>query len=288
MRQRTPQANHFAIRRPVLVTGCSSGVGRAAALAFSAAGLRTFATGRRLSALEDLRQYGCEILPLDVDNEESRCTAVAEIERRCGPIAVLVNNAGYPQYGPIEEVPLDAIRRQFETNVIGLIRMCQLVLPGMRRAGGGRIINVSSVSGRVTSAGGGIYHASKYAVEAIADALRPEVKPFGIDVVNVLPGPIATDFLRKLLASIPQTGADSPYATFKAHLAERMRAFLKPDGLGVLTADDVARVIMRAATAPRPRTRYNVGFVAKLGPVGRALVSDRLVDAVMARSMPHR
>lgn len=210
MRQPRPQANLFLPRGPVLITGCSTGVGRAAARAFSAAGFQTFATGRSLPALEDLREVGCEILPLDVAEEESRATAVAAIEGRFGPIAVLVNNAGYPQYGPIEEVSLDAIRSQFETNVIGLIRLCQLVLPGMRRAGGGRIINVSSVSSRVTSAGGGIYHASKYAVEAIADALRPEVRPFGVEVVNVLPGPIATDFLRKLLASIPKPAPTAP------------------------------------------------------------------------------
>jgi NAD(P)-dependent dehydrogenase (short-subunit alcohol dehydrogenase family) len=195
-------------------------------------------------------------------------------------VGILVNNAGYGQYGPIEEISLDDMRREFETNVFGGMRLSQLVLPAMRRAGRGRIVNVSSVAGRVSIMGGGAYHAAKYAVEAIADALRPEVSPFGIEVVNVLPGPIATDFEATIMKTIPDTGADSPYLPFKENLARRMHAFLAPGGFGVMTAEHVATVVLKAGTAPRPRTRYSVGVIAKLGPVGRALAPDRLVDAV--------
>jgi NAD(P)-dependent dehydrogenase (short-subunit alcohol dehydrogenase family) len=264
---------------PVLITGCSSGVGRAAAMSFRAAGIETFATARDAAALEDLRAVGCRTLALDVTDEVSRRAAVETIEQQFGVVRILVNNAGYGQYGPIEEISLDDIRRQFETNVFGGIRLLQLVLPAMRRAGKGRIVNVSSVAGRVAIMGGGAYHASKFALEAVADALRPEVEPFGIAVVNVLPGPIATHFETTLMNTIPDK-ADSPYAPFRKNLARRVHAFLTPGGVGVMTADHVAKVVFKAATVSRPRTRYSVGFIAKLGPFGRALAPDRLVDAM--------
>ncbi len=247
---------------PVLITGCSTGVGHAAAKLFRAAGYETFATAREPATLDDLRALGCHVLKLDVTDEAARVAAVAALEREFGAVGVLVNNAGYGQYGPLEEISLDALRRQFETNVFGGLRLSQLVLPAMRKKGFGRIVNVSSVAGRVSVLGGGAYHASKFAIEALTDALRPEVEPFGIDVVNVLPGPIATHFEATLLKDIPDTGPDSPYAYFKMRLAQRMRAFLDPAHMDVLSADDVARVVVKAATARHPSTRYNVGVVA--------------------------
>lgn len=271
------RASHIG---PVLITGCSSGVGRAAAMAFRAAGFETFASARNLAALEELRALGCHTLALDVTDEAARRGAVTDVENRFGAVGILVNNAGYGQYGPVEEISLDDIRRQFETNVLGAMRLSQLVLPAMRRAGQGRIVNVSSVAGRVSVMGGGAYHAAKFALEAIADAMRPEVKPFGIRVVNVLPGPIATDFEATLLKTIPELGADGPYGLFKRNLARRMHAFLAPGGFGVMTAAEVAEVVFKAATATHPRTRYNVGLIATLGPLGRALTPDRIVDAV--------
>jgi NAD(P)-dependent dehydrogenase (short-subunit alcohol dehydrogenase family) len=263
----------------VLITGCSTGVGRAAARLFCAAGHATFATARNPATLDALRAIGCHALALDVTDEASRRAAVEAVERRAGAVGVLVNNAGYGQYGPIEEISLDAMRRQFETNVFGGMRLSQLVLPAMRRAGRGRIVNVSSVAGRVSIMGGGAYHASKFALEALADALRPEVEPFGVAVVNVLPGPIATGFEATLMQTIPDVGR-GPYASFKTNLARRMRAFLAPGGFGVMTADHVARAVFEAATNSRPRTRYNVGVIARLGPLGRGLAPDRLVDAM--------
>ncbi|MES2602237.1 MAG: SDR family NAD(P)-dependent oxidoreductase [Pseudomonadota bacterium] len=271
---------------PVLITGCSSGVGRAAAKIFRKAGYETFATARDPSSLDDLRAIGCRTLALDVTDENARRAVVDAIEQEFGAVGILVNNAGYGQYGPLEEISLDALRRQFETNVFGGLRLSQLVLPAMRRAGHGRIVNVSSVAGRVSSIGGGAYHATKFAVEALTDALRPEVEPFGIDVVNVLPGPIATRFETTLLKSIPDTGPQSPYAYFKQRLAQRMHTFLGPRGFGVMSAETVARVIFKAATVKRPRTRYSVGVIAHLGPIGRALTPDRVVDFMTQRKVP--
>jgi NAD(P)-dependent dehydrogenase (short-subunit alcohol dehydrogenase family) len=265
---------------PVLITGCSSGVGRAAAKAFRAAGFETFATARNPETLEELRALGCRILALDVADEQSRRLAVEAVEAQFGAVGILVNNAGYAHYGPLEEISLDDLRRQFETNVFGGLRLAQLALPAMRRAGKGRIVNVSSVAGRVSVLGGGPYHASKFALEALTDSLRPEVEPFGVQVVNVLPGPIATNFEATLMKSLADSRADSPYARFRIDLARRMHEFLRANSFGVLNVDHVAQIVLEAGSAPRPRTRYPIGFFARLGPLGRALAPDRLVDAV--------
>lgn len=266
---------------PVLITGCSAGVGRAAALAFRAAGFETFASARDTRQLDALRDAGCRVLELDVTDEAQRTAAITAIEQQFGALGILVNNAGYGQYGPLEEISLDAMRRQFETNVFGGFRLAQLALPGMRRRGRGRIINVSSVAGRVSIPGGGAYHASKFAIEAMADAMRPEVKPFGIDVVNILPGPIATQFGATLLKFMPDTGAQSPYRDFKVNLVRSMSEFLRPGRFGVLSAERVAGVIVKAATAAHPCSRYTVGLYAFFGPIGRAITPDRLVDVAM-------
>lgn len=282
----TPASDANPAAGPVLITGCSTGVGRAAATIFRAAGFETFATARDPSALDGLRALGCRTLTLDVTREDARRAAVETIEQEFGAVGILVNNAGYGQYGPLEEISLDALRLQFETNVFGGLRLTQLALPAMRRAGRGRIVNISSVAGRVSSIGGGAYHATKFAIEALTDALRPEIEPFGVDVVNVLPGPIATQFEATMLRHIPDNGPQSPYAYFKQRLGERMHNFLNPQKFGVMSAETVARVVFKAATARRPRTRYSVGFIAHLGPIGRALTPDRLVDAITRRKVP--
>ena len=259
----------------ILVTGASRGIGAAILDAL------------KLPNAKAVGQGTSSGIPADfTDPAAPRALWEAALEQLDGRIDVLINNAGYGQYGPLEEISLDALRLQFETNVFGGLRLSQLVLPAMRRAGHGRIVNVSSVAGRVSSIGGGAYHASKFAIEALTDALRPEVEPFGIDVVNVLPGPIATHFEATLLKTIPDTGPQSPYAYFKQRLAQRMHSFLDPDGFGVMSAETVARIVFKAATANRPRTRYSVGFIAHLGPIGRALTPDRVVDFMTRRKVP--
>ena len=182
------------VSKAVLITGCSSGIGRATAERLARSGWTVYASARRIDAIADLGPAGCRLLELDVTDERSMRAAVARVEEAEGAVGVLVNNAGYSLSGAIESVPLDEVRRQFETNVFGLARLCQLVLPGMRRQGFGRIVNVSSMGGRLTFPGGGYYHASKHAVEALSDALRFEVQGFGVDVIVIQPGLIRTDF----------------------------------------------------------------------------------------------
>src|SRR5919199_2834058 len=199
----------------VPITGCSSGIGRATAERLAARGYTVYASARRIDAIADLEARGCRVLALDVTDEDSMQAAVRTVCDEQGAVGALVNNAGYSQSGAIEEVPIAEVRRQFETNVFGLVRMCQLVLPGMRAQGYGRIVNVSSMGANFTFPGGGFYHATKYAVEAISDALRFEVKSFGIDVVIVQPGIIRSGFAdaatHAMDASVPSAG---PYAAF--------------------------------------------------------------------------
>jgi short-subunit dehydrogenase len=270
---------------PVLITGCSTGIGRATAERLAKRGLTVYATARRLESIEDLKQAGCRTLALDVTDEGSMQAAVAAVEEAEGSVGALVNNAGYSQSGAVETVPMDELRRQFETNVFGLVRMCQLVLPGMRRAGRGRIVNVSSMGGKVTFPGGGAYHGTKYAVEAISDALRFEVRGFGVHVSIIEPGLIKTSFGETAVGSVPQQ--DGPYAEFNTAVAAATAgaydgAFGKLGG----GPDAVAKAIEKAITARRPRTRYPVTASARLFMGQHALLPDRAWDRVVGTSFP--
>jgi NAD(P)-dependent dehydrogenase (short-subunit alcohol dehydrogenase family) len=275
----------------VLITGCSSGIGAAIARRLAAGGARVVATARKPETLSELAAQGVVTLALDVTREDSMTRAVAEVEARFGRIDVLVNNAGYSQSGAAEEVPLDAVRRQFETNVFGALRLAQLVLPGMRRRGRGTIVNLSSMGGRFTFPGFGVYHASKYALEALSDALRCEVRYLGVDVILIEPGMIKTEFGAAAISSMSSLGTapkDSPYTEFNAALARTTAESYEKGPLAALsgTADDVARVVERAIAARRPRARYTVTPSAKLLLGLRRLLSDPMWDAFASSIVP--
>ena len=260
----------------VLITGCSTGIGRATASHLAARGYTVIATARRVEDLGDLAAAGCQTLPLDVTDEASMRAAVDAVEAAHGRIDVLVNNAGYSQSGAVESVPLARTRAQFETNVFGPLRLTQLVLPGMRRRRAGRIVNVSSMGGRLVFPGGGVYHASKYAVEALSDALRYELRPFGIAVVLIEPGLIKTNFaatvgakLSALTAdadadAVPAGDAAAVYADFNDVVARGTAAAYERGPMARMAGEpiDVAQVIARAIEAPRPRARYTVAASA--------------------------
>jgi NAD(P)-dependent dehydrogenase (short-subunit alcohol dehydrogenase family) len=264
----------------VLITGCSSGIGRATAAHLARAGHTVYATARDAGSLEDLTARGCHALRLDVRDEESIRAAVAQIEEEHGAVGALVNNAGYAVSGAIETVPMEDLRAEFDTNVFGYVRMAQAVLPGMRRRRKGRIINVSSVAGRVTMPGAGAYAASKYAIEAISDALRFELRGFGIAVVLVEPGPIRSAFTATANSALGQRdGGEDVYAAYHAAVAkadaETDESFLagKPE--------QVAQTIERAITAARPRARYKVTPIARVLPALRGVLGDRGFDAFL-------
>jgi NADP-dependent 3-hydroxy acid dehydrogenase YdfG len=260
----------------VLVTGCSSGIGAATARLLASEGFRVYATARRRERLEALESAGCRTLTLDVTDEASMQAAVETIEGEAGALFGLVNNAGYSQSGAVEEVPIDRIRAQFETNLFGLVRLTQLVLPGMRRAGRGRIVNIGSMGGRLTFPGGGIYHATKHALEAISDALRFEVRGFGVEVVLVQPGLIRTGFSEVAVGSLAQLRGGGPYAALDESVA---RATTESYVRGPL-----ARLAGEPRTATPPRPRYTVSASATVLLRLRALLPDRAWDAFLGRT----
>lgn len=267
----------------VLITGCSTGIGRATAEHLAAKGWTVYATARRLDAVRDLEAKGCRTLALDVCDEASMQQAVAAVESEHGAVGVLVNNAGYGLEGAFEEVPMEEVRRQFETNVFGLARMTQLVLPGMRRQGWGKIVNMSSMGGRMTLPGGGFYHATKYAVEALSDALRFEVREFGIDVILVEPGAIKTEFGSTAIQNVTKVAqAGSPYADFNAQVATKIQeAYEGPMAALAAGPEAVASVVETAISASRPRTRYLVTAGAHLLVGLRQWLPDRWFDAFL-------
>ena len=273
----------------VLITGCSTGIGRATAQRLLGGTRPVVATARRPETLAELEAAGAEVLPLDVTDEDSMRAAVDTVVERHGAVGALVNNAGYSQSGAIEEVPLDDVRRQFETNVFGLVRMCQLVLPGMRAQNSGRIVNVSSMGANFTFPGGGVYHATKYAVEAISDALRFEVAGFGIHVVIVQPGLIRTRFADAATDAIrASTPSEGPYAEFNAAVAGSTKSVYERGPLARLGGgpETVARTIERAITARSPKIRYRVTPSARLLVGQRALMTDGMWDRMLASQFP--
>ena len=272
----------------ILVTGASSGIGAATAKRLVSAGYRVYATARNVNAIANLKSLGCETMALDVTDDASMRAAVETIETREGSISALINNAGYSQSGALETLSIDAVRRQFETNVFGPLRLTQLVLPGMRSAGYGRIITLSSMGGKLTFPGGGAYHASKYAVEALGDALRFEVKGFGIDVVLIEPGLIRTGFADSAVGSIASANRTDPYASFDAAVAKATTDVYQKGPLARLGGgpDSVAKVIVRALTAAKPNARYRVTASAHVLLTMRSLMSDGLWDRFVGQNFP--
>jgi NAD(P)-dependent dehydrogenase (short-subunit alcohol dehydrogenase family) len=266
----------------VLITGCSTGIGRATAERLARAGHAVYATARNEASIEDLREAGCHTLALDVCDESSMTAAVEHVVAQAGAVGVLVNNAGYSQSGAIETVAIADVRRQFETNVFGVIRMSQLVLPGMRAQRWGRIVNISSMGANFTFPGGGIYHATKYALEAISDALRFEVKGFGVDVVVIQPGLIRSSFGETAAMGVEQD--DGPYAAFNASVARTTTEVYEKGPLARLGGDpdDVAKAVERAITRRRPRIRMRVTPSARLLIGQRRLMTARMWDRFLA------
>lgn len=264
-----------------IVTGASSGIGAATARRLARAGFVVYGAARRADRLAELGD-GVRPLVLDVTDDASMVAGVEQVLEEHGRVDVLVGNAGYGSYGSVEEVPLDEARRQLETNVIGLARMIQLVLPTMRAQGSGRIINVSSMGGRFAGPFGGWYHASKFALEGLSDSLRAEVAPFGIRVSVVEPGAIKTEWGGIATDSAVEVSGDGPYA-------ERVRRMAKGLSSGIeriaSSPDVVAKAIEHAATADRPRIRYAIGAGAKPATFAARVLPARVLDALVSRGM---
>ena len=261
--------------KTVLITGCSSGIGRASARAFLEDEWRVYATARDEGDLDRLVDAGCETAALDVTDEEDVRDVVERVAEESGRIDCLVNNAGYSQPGPIEDVPTERVHEQFDVNVYGPHRLTRAVLPHMRDRGRGRIINVSSSAGRVATPGMGVYSGSKFALEGMSDALRPEVKEYGIDIVLIEPGPVDSAFderaARELDGLEPSGAYDSYYELY------RDTRSLGPGSPVAVSPRVVADSILTAANVPGPAPRYQVGTIARASELGR-FVPDRMRD----------
>ena len=262
----------------ILVTGASSGIGFDAAEAFARQGHRVYAAARRVERMEPLKAFGVVPLRMDVTDEASLEAGVRTVLEAEGRIDALVNNAGYGYFGAIENVPMEEARRQQEVNVFGLARLCQLVLPSMRERGSGRIVNTASVAGKTVLYFGGWYHVSKYSVEALSDALRMELKPFGIDVSMIEPGGIQTDWGIIAADHLAESSKGTPYEAEGLREAETMR---KAYSMRLLSKPSVvARAISKAVNSRRPRARYRVGFGAHTLVFLHALLPARWWDAL--------
>ncbi len=268
-------ADHGATRT-ALVTGASSGIGQDTARKLQALGCTVYGAARRTDRLRALAADGIHPLPMDVTDDASMSAGVNRILEETGRIDVLVNNAGYGSFGAIEDVPMDEARRQFEVNVFGLARLTQLVAPHMRAQGSGTIINISSIGGRLTTPLGGWYHATKYAVEALSDALRMELRPFGIDVVVIEPGCIRTAWWAIAADHLEATAEGSAYADQIRAVAGTMRS--ESNQRRYSPPEAIARAIGKIVTARRPRTRYAVGFMARPLIAARRILPDRAFD----------
>ena len=268
-------------KKVVLVTGASSGIGEATAQTLHDAGWEVYAGARRIDRMETLEAKGVHTIKLEVTSEASMTECVATILSKEDRIDVLVNNAGYGSYGSLEDLPMEEARYQFEVNVFGLARLTQLVLPNMRERQRGKIINVSSVGGKLGEPHGCWYHATKFAVEGLSDSLRMELKQFNIDVVVIQPGAIKTEWgsiARKNMLKI------SGHTTY-GDLAKKHVAMLeKFDGQGS-DPSVIGDAILTACTSAKPKTRYAIGNSAGMMLFMRKILSDRLFDKMMLSYM---
>lgn len=263
----------------ILITGASSGIGYDAAQALARQGHKVYAAARRLELMEPLKADGVQVLRMDVTDEASMQQGVEAVIQAEGRIDVLVNNAGYGFFGAIETVPMEEARKQLEVNVFGLARLTQLVLPYMRKQGSGRIVNTSSIAGKMAFYMGGWYNVTKYSVEAFSDALRMEVKPFGIDVVMIEPGAIKTDWGPIAAKHLKESSAGTAYETVGTQWANNMDWFYKTNALS--NPSIIAKAICRAVNSRRPRARYCRGRFSFVGRVAHALMPARWWDAMM-------
>ena len=266
-------------KKVILITGASSGIGYDAAQTLAQQGHRVYAAARRVERMEPLKTVGVQVISMDVTDEASMQKGVESVIQAEGKIDVLINNAGYGYFGAIENVPMEEARKQLEVNVFGLARLTQLVLPYMRKQRRGRIINTSSIAGKMVFYMGGWYNVTKYSVEALSDALRMEMKPFGIDVVMIEPGAIKTDWGVIAARHLMESSVGTAYEQIGTQWAKNMDWFYKTNWLS--SPKVVTKAICRAVNSRRPKARYCRGRISITGRFFHALLPARWWDAIM-------
>jgi short-subunit dehydrogenase len=270
----TEQRKHMST---ILVTGASSGLGKETAKRLLRDGHTVYVAARRLEQMQDLQAMGAIALKMDIAQEDDIVAAVQTITAGHGGVDVLINNAGFAMYGSVEETSLADARHQFEVNLFGMARLTQLLLPAMRKKGAGKIINLSSMGGKIYTPLGAWYHATKHAIEGWSDCLRIELAPFGIDVVIMEPGIIATEFGNVLLDPMLKRSGQGPYKALAQGMAKGTRdSYGKPGAASPPAV--VVDAIVGAIAARRPRTRYAVGKLARPMILLRKFFGDRVFD----------
>lgn len=266
----------------ILITGASSGIGYQTAKLLVENGHKVYGAARRLDKLETLKSMGVVPMYLDITNEDSSVELVKQIIKIEGRIDVLINNAGYGSYGAIEDVSLEEAQRQFDVNLFGVARLTKLVLPYMRKQSSGKIINTSSMGGRVTTYFGAWYHATKYALEAFSDALRMEVKEFGIDVSIIEPGGIKTDWGFIAAEHLANSSKGRAYE----QAAQKAASGMKKQYSGNMMSNPsiISKTILKAVNSKRPKSRYLIGFGAKPLVFLHSVLPTRWFDWIMMHS----
>lgn len=263
----------------VLITGASSGMGKETAHLLLKQGFEVYAVARRIEMMSDLQKAGAHVMKMDITKEEEILLVVDQIMKEKGRIDVLINNAGFGMYGAMEDTSIEDARYQFEVNIFGLARLTQLVLPGMREKRSGKIINISSMGGKIYTPLGSWYHATKHALEGWSDCLRIELKPFGIDVVIIEPGLIQTEFGEVMLQPMMKRSGNTAYADM-ARKVEKATKDIYEKGQ-TSPASVVSNAILRSIQSKNPKTRYAVGKMAKLGKFARNFLGDKLYDKAL-------
>ncbi|MDN4165899.1 oxidoreductase [Cytophagales bacterium LB-30] len=265
------------MKKVAIITGASSGMGKSTAFELQTKGYKVYGMARRTDKMNDLKAKGMEVVSLDLTNDASIVNAVNTVLEKEGRIDVLVNNAGYGSYGSVEEVSIEEAKRQFEVNIFGLARITQLVLPTMRKQKSGRIVNISSMGGKIYTPFGAWYHATKFALEGWSDCLRIEVKPFGIDVAIVEPGGIQTEWGDIAMDNLEKVSGKGPYASMVKKVVD-----ISGKNKNNLTPVEVlGKEIAKAATEKNPRTRYLKGYLAKPLVTLRKWLGDRTFDKML-------
>ena len=263
-----------------LVTGASSGIGKEIAKQLIEDGLIVYVAARRREKMKDLEQLGAIALEMDITQEHQVKNVVEHIENHHNGVDILVNNAGYAIYGAMEDTTIEDARRQFEVNLFGLANLTKSVLPKMRAKKSGKIINISSMGGKIYTPLGSWYHATKHALEGWSDCLRLELMPFNIEVVVIEPGIIKTEFDDVMLAPMMQRSGNSAYSEMANKLEQRTKQSYKRGNASDPSV--IAKVVSQAVQAKKPKTRYVAGKLAKPLIFLRQWLGDRIFDKIIS------
>jgi len=268
------------MNKVVLITGASSGIGKETAKILVNDGYIVYAVARRIERMTDLESLGVNIASMDVADDNSMKNEVHRIIEKEGRIDILINNAGFGLYGTIEDVPIDEARYQMEVNLFGLARLTQLVLPYMREKHFGKIVNISSIGGKISTPLGGWYYASKFALEGLSDSLRLEVKPFGIDVILIEPGGIKTEWGSVASENLRKMSSKTAYTD----LVNKSDGFFRMINEGTEPVV-IARLIEKVIALKKPKARYAKGSMAGLALFGKRWLSDRFFDKLLMKQL---